>query len=311
MTLAIVWVGWLVVLGVVINGLSAERKRATIVQRLSQLADDLDQRYESEKEKARKQQRPYRLYAALLAPTLNRLGHWLSFSSPAAGSLERQLLEAGHPLNMLPAELLGLKAALAMLGVLIAGLASWWLHRHAWLDLAPAMLALPCLLFLIPNFALRRMAAERRLAIKFALPDMLDLLIINIEAGIGLDGAIYRAVERLRMPLTDELNRVLAEVSAGKPRIQSLKEMAERLRIEDLSIIIASIHQAEQLGTGIAQALKSQAVQMRRRRSNELREMAAKLPTKLLFPIVLFIFPTLFMVLLGPGGIMLFRSGAF
>jgi tight adherence protein C len=140
---------------------------------------------------------------------------------------------------------------------------------------------------------------------------MLDLLIINIEAGVGLDGAIHRSVERLQMPLTFELHRVLTEISAGKSRVLALREMAERLRIEQLSLIVASIQQSEQMGTSIGQALRQQADQLRRRRSNELREIAAKLPIKLLFPIVLFIFPTLFMVLLGPGIIKLFRSDAF
>jgi tight adherence protein C len=125
---------------------------------------------------------------------------------------------------------------------------------------------------------------------------------------VGLEGAIARSIERLQMPLTFELQRVLTEINAGKSRIIALREMAERLRIEEFSLIIASIQQSEQMGTSIGGALRQQAQQLRRRRSNELREIAAKLPTKLLFPIVLFIFPTLFMVLLGPGAILAYRS---
>lgn len=307
--LALLWLGWLFLLALIVNSVSAERKRALIASRLSQIAEAGE--VESAEARARRERRPYRLYAALIAPLLARLGQLMSWSTPSSRTLERQLLEAGHPWNMQPLELLGLKSFFGLLGGGVALALTFLLHQQRMTALAPVLLAFPVIGFLGPNFMLGHLARHRRLEIRYALPDMLDLLIINIEAGIGLDGAIFRAVERLRMPLTDELNRVLSEVSAGKPRIQSLREMAERLRIEDLSLIIASMQQAETMGTGIAHALKGQAEQMRKRRSNELRELAAKLPTKLLFPIVLFIFPTLFMVLLGPGMIMILRSGAF
>lgn len=300
--LALIWtfgaliVGWSV---------SNQRSRSVIQSRLANLAGEGD---DGAKKKGLTLARFYEVF---IAPSLTKLAPLATWATPTLDSLERQLADAGHPMNMSALELLGLKVFTTIIGLAFAGGLFMLLLNVGRPNLGLVLLTFPILGFLFPNFALRYLAGGRRREIRLTLPDMLDLLIINIEAGVGLDGAIYRAVERLKMPLTQELNRVLAEVQAGKPRIQSLREMAERLRIEELSLIIACIQQSEQLGTSIGLALRAQAQQMRKRRANELREIAAKLPTKLLIPIVFFIFPTLFLVLLGPGAIMMVRSGSF
>jgi tight adherence protein C len=146
---------------------------------------------------------------------------------------------------------------------------------------------------------------------KVALPDMLDLIVLSMDAGIGFDGALGRAVEKSRGPLSDEMRRVLNEISHGKTRAEAFSGLAARCRMEDLSLLLAAINQSEQLGTSIGTALRIQVHEIRRRRTQELREMAAKLPVKMLIPLVVCIFPTVLLIVLGPAAILLLKGGIF
>lgn len=296
---------WSIALCLLVLGLSQHRTASIIRTRMDSVAVG---RTDPGRERPPSQVSLPHLYHGLVAPALDRIGSMMSWVNPSLSHLDRLLADAGHPLDMHAVELLGLNVlSLLMgggLGILIILKAPTSLVQYT----IPLLIAFCALGYSLPRFVLQRMARDRRRAIRYSLPDMLDLLIINIEAGIGLEGAIARSIERLQIPLTFELHRVLTEINAGKSRLLSLREMAERLRIEEFSLIIASIQQSEQMGTSIGGALRQQAQQLRRRRSNELREIAAKLPTKLLFPIVFFIFPTLFMVLLGPAAILAFRT---
>jgi tight adherence protein C len=115
-------------------------------------------------------------------------------------------------------------------------------------------------------------------------------------------------IEKLKSPLSTEMERALQEMRIGKLRSESLRDMAKRLKIQELSSFVAAICQAEQLGVSIAQVLKVQSEALRQTRSQRAREMAAKLPVKMLFPLVFFIFPALFVVVLAPGAIQIGRA---
>ncbi len=163
--------------------------------------------------------------------------------------------------------------------------------------------------FLGPIFWLRRLANRRRRLILRQLPDMLDLITLSVEAGLAFDGAVYEATRRFKGPLSDELKKAMKEVTLGKPRAQALRNVAERLKLEDISLLVSSVHQAETLGAPLADALKALAIELRKKRLRMIREQIAKLPVKLIFPLVLFIFPTLFIVILGPAIVQLSRTG--
>ncbi len=155
--------------------------------------------------------------------------------------------------------------------------------------------------FLIPRLLLSRRTAVRRAAISDALPDALDLLAVTVEAGLGLYGAIARLVECTSGPLADEFALVLTELRVGESSERALKRMASRLDTAEVTSFVRSLLQGEQLGLSLGQTLRNLADDSRRRRRSLAEEAAAKAPIKMLFPAALFIFPALFMVILGPA----------
>ena len=161
---------------------------------------------------------------------------------------------------------------------------------------------------LLPHYLLQRVVNQRQTRIRKALPDTIDLLTVSVEAGVGFDGAMAKVAEKVRGPITDEMMRALEEMRLGKPRMQALRDMAERINLQEVRTFVAALYQAEQLGVSIAKVLRVQGETMRTRRSQFAREAAAKLPVKMLFPLVFFIFPALFVVVLGPGLIGIYKA---
>lgn len=162
-----------------------------------------------------------------------------------------------------------------------------------------------CLLaYLLPNFLLNRLISSRQKKIREALPDALDLLVVCVEAGQGLDAAIKRVAEDLRESspiISQELLLVNLEIMAGLERQQALKNLGERTGVEELVSLCNILIQSDRFGTSIAQALKIQSDYIRTDRQQKLEGLAAKTPVKLLFPMLLFIFPAIMVVILGPA----------
>ena len=144
-------------------------------------------------------------------------------------------------------------------------------------------------------------ARNRGKEIQRDLPDILDLLTVSVEAGLGFDAALVKVVERKKGPLADEFGIVLREIRVGKPRKEALRELSERVKVDDITSLVSAVIQADQLGVGISNILRIQAEQVRTKRRQQAEESAMKAPIKMLFPLVFFIFPTLFVVLLGPA----------
>jgi tight adherence protein C len=155
--------------------------------------------------------------------------------------------------------------------------------------------------FTIPKLMLGRRTAARRAEISNDLPDALDLLAVTVEAGLGLFGAIARLVECTEGALADEFSLVLTELRVGESSERALKRMAKRLDLPEVTSFVRSLLQGEQLGLSLGQTLRNLADDARRRRRSLAEEAAAKAPIKMLFPAALFIFPALFMVILGPA----------
>lgn len=160
----------------------------------------------------------------------------------------------------------------------------------------------------VPEFMLKSAARKRREQILKGMPDMLDLLGVSVEAGLGFDAALQKVVEKFRGPLKDEFERTLQEINLGKPRREALRDMGERVNVDDLTTLLASIIQAEQLGVGIGNVLRIQSAQLRANRRMRAEEKAQQAPVKILIPLLLFIFPTILIVLLGPAVIQLMET---
>jgi len=155
--------------------------------------------------------------------------------------------------------------------------------------------------WMFPRMWLKGKLKSRQKVVIRALPDALDLITTCVEAGLGLDAALARVAEKSEGPLANELTRMLRDVAMGKLRKDALSEMSDRIGVEELSSFINSVIQAEQLGVGIAQVLRVQSDQMRTRRRQRAEKAAHEAPIKMIFPLVLFIFPAFLAVILGPA----------
>jgi tight adherence protein C len=160
---------------------------------------------------------------------------------------------------------------------------------------------LPALGAQAPRSWLDRKVEERMHAIRRDLPDTLDLMAISVEAGVGFEGALSVVCDNFTSPLADEFARTLREMELGLPRRDALQNLKKRTEVPELSNFVLTLTQADALGMPVGRILKISADEMRSKRQQWAREKAAKLPVKILFPLVLFIFPAIFVVLLGPA----------
>jgi tight adherence protein C len=154
--------------------------------------------------------------------------------------------------------------------------------------------------FIAPMMLLRRMAKNRQNNFWKALPDSLDLLTTCVEAGLSLDFAFQRVAERQRGPVGEEVTRMLREKALGQTRREALTAMAQRIDLPDVNVFVNSVIQAETLGTSIGQVLRTQSRQLRMRRRQRAEQVARQAAPKMVFPLVFFVLPSLFIVILGP-----------
>lgn len=164
--------------------------------------------------------------------------------------------------------------------------------------------------FYLPDLWLRIRIGRRKEAMFKGLPDALDMLVVCVEAGMGLDAAISRVGEEMQLThkvLSDELNQVTYELRAGKHRQEALRNLAQRTDLEDLASLVSLLIQTDKFGTSISQALRVYSDTMRTKRFQRAEEIAAKIGVKMSFPLILFIFPSLFVVILGPALVIVYR----
>ena len=164
--------------------------------------------------------------------------------------------------------------------------------------------------YLLPGMVLGRLIEKRKQEIRNGLPDALDLFIVCVEAGCGLDQAIVKATDELGLThpaLAYELRLITTEIRAGKPRMEAFKNFAARTRVDDVQSLVAMLVQTDKFGTSVAQALRTHAETSRTKRRQAAEERAAKVGVKLVFPLVLFLFPALYAVILGPAFISFVR----
>jgi tight adherence protein C len=147
------------------------------------------------------------------------------------------------------------------------------------------------------------MIKRRQKDIRKQLPDVLDLLTIAVEAGLGFDAAMDRVGQRYKGAMGDELVRAQNEIRMGRPWNDAMRDLGDRTGVDDLRTLVVSLIQAKELGVNLGNVLRAQSIRFREERARRAREQAQKAPTKMMFPLILFIFPTLFIVLMGPAAL--------
>jgi tight adherence protein C len=220
------------------------------------------------------------------------------------GRLQRRLTKAGYPGPRAAA----LYAAAEMVLPVVFGLATIWYFGMSG-GVVFALLA-ACIGYAVPGFWLSHRTNVRQKQIRNGLPDALDLLIVCIEAGSAIDQAIVKVSEELALPypaLAAELRLVNTEVRAGKPRLEAFKNFAARTGVDDVRSLVAMLVQTDRFGTSIAHALRTHAAVSRTKRRQRAEERAAKLGVKLVFPLVFFLFPAMYVVVLGPAVIKIIK----
>ncbi|SDF21852.1 type II secretion system F family protein [Sporomusa acidovorans] len=245
----------------------------------------------------------------VLAPLTGDAAAILTKFTPRAvrAAMEQKLIMAGGFGKLTSGEFLGVMGFLALALPVIAGLLGV-LAGTAGSKVIGYMLVAFLVSQLLPFLLLNQKIAKRKRSIQKDLPDVLDLLTVSVEAGLGFDGALAKLAEKMKGALVDEFNRVLQEIRMGIARRDALAAMGMRCEVPDLSLFTTSLVQADQLGVSIGNVLRVQSAAMREKRRRRAEEKAMKAPIKMLLPLILFIFPSLFVVLLGPAVIQMFAS---
>ena len=218
--------------------------------------------------------------------------------------LQRRLTRAGYP----TARAAAIYAAAEVATPIVLALATLW--YFGWGRGAIFAFLAAGVGYALPGLWLQYRTGGRQKQIRNGLPDALDLLIVCVEAGSALDQAIVKATEELALPypaLAEELRLITTETRAGKPRLEAFKNFAARTGVDDVRALVAMLVQTDRFGTSIAQALRTHAQTSRTKRRQRAEERAAKLGVKLVFPLVFFLFPAMYVVVLGPAIIKIIR----
>jgi tight adherence protein C len=244
-------------------------------------------------------QRPFS--ERVLAPLGDRLARWTLKLHPktTVEGVSARLLAAGLGRTIAPTTFLAFKSALAIGGLFLGALFGGAATGAGGVLLFA--IALGGIGFITPDFAVSAKARSRKDRIRAELPDALDLMAVSVEAGLGFDGAISKLTEHMAGPLADEFALTLSEVRIGESRQDALKKLSDRTGTPELSSFVRAIIQADQLGISLGRILRVQATDSRLKRQAAAEEKAMKAPIKMLFPTVLFIFPAMFLVILGPA----------
>jgi len=238
----------------------------------------------------------------VLKPIVDRIGGLVKVFTPmeVLHSTQKKITASG--MNMQPMTMITMQVVFAILLPGIIALLGVPAKMEAMK--AGGILIGACFMgYMLPNMWLKGKVSARALEIRRALPDALDLLCISVEAGLGFDLALMKVVEKTKNALSVEFGRTLLEIRMGKPRRESLKDMATRLDVDDLNQFISALVQADKLGVSIGNVLRVQSDQMRNKRRQRAEETAMKAPLKMSFVLVFFVLPALLIVLLGPAAI--------
>ncbi len=237
----------------------------------------------------------------IVKPIVGRISSFLIRRTPpkTVESIKRNLVLAGNPYNMDVRDLLGIKGLLALL---LGGMVLLVFVRGGNLLMGMLFsLVLGALGYYVPNIWLSSRVSARKSELVKTLPDALDLLTVCVEAGLGFDSAMFKVSQKWDNALSLEFSRVLSEIRMGKTRREALRALVARTDVQDIATFVGAIIQADQLGVSIAKVLQIQSEQMRTRRRQRAEELAHQAPIKMIFPMVFLIFPSIYVIVLGPA----------
>lgn len=246
-----------------------------------------------------------------LLPLIRGLARMLNRTAPQKNVeyMRHKLELAGNPNHWTVAEFLGVRGLAGIVVSALGTLLAIALNMEAALVLL--FLGIGAVLgFYMPLFWLNRKIKARQKAIQKQLPDAMDLLTISVESGLGFDAAMGKVAEKWDNELSRAFARVISEIRVGKPRREALRDMSARIEVTDFTNFIAAVIQADQLGVSIAKVLRIQSEQMRIKRRQRAEELANQAPVKMLIPLAFLVFPSIFIVLLGPT-VLIFTQGGF
>ena len=228
------------------------------------------------------------------------------------GKLKQRLFQGGFRSETAPTIFLGLKFIGLAVGLLCGGATAVLRGDYSTFSLVSTALLLT-FLFVLPDIVLWFISRRRKDAIFRSLPDTLDLMVVCVEAGLGLDQAMRRVAEEMKntyRAICEEIALSNFHLQMGRPRTEVLHDLGQRTGVDDVRALTSVLIQAEKFGTGVGQALRAHSDSMRTRRRQMAEEKAAKTAVKMLIPLVLFIFPGIFVILIGPAAISIMRQFA-
>jgi len=239
-----------------------------------------------------------------LRPFIKGMAGFIARFTPSTRleTTQKKLIQAGFAGRLQASDFMGMKGLAALFLAAFGAVVSFRLvPQWGTVGLFVCIMLLGLLGYFVPDLWLSGQETRRRDSIQRALPDAIDLLTISVEAGLGFDAALARVVEKSDNLLTREFGRVIQEMRVGVARRDALRALVERTGVDDLSVFVTAIIQAEQLGASIANVLRIQSAEMRVRRRQRAEILAHQAPIKMLFPMVFLIFPLLMVVVLGPA----------
>lgn len=292
-----------IILGLVLFVASATKNEMLLKRKLNELEEESE--YDAYVRRGSRLVEEMPLLQRTFYPYIIRFSDLMKKLLPAqkVEEINRKLIVAGNPKNMTATEFLGIQGALIVIIpvlIILFGIITGKFGGSIFLALLGAGFG-----YLIPNMILSSKIKERQKIILKSLPFTLDLLNISVDAGLGFDSAMDKVATHMDGPIAHEFSVVLSEIRLGKSRKEALKNMIERTEVSELNQFIVAIIQAEKLGVGMGRLLKAQSKSMRLAAKQRAQEQAFKAPVKMLFPMILFIFPAIFVVLLGPAALYL------
>lgn len=209
----------------------------------------------------------------------------------------KSIVQAGLEKEYTPLRIIGLQVLLA----LVLGATGLLVVRRSGTS-SPALIVIFMIIgIVLPVSLIRSKASKRRKQIERSLPDLLDLLYISVEAGLGFDSALKKSAQKMQGPLSVEVLKALADINKGRNRTEAFKNIADRTEVDDVRSFLMAVIQSEKLGSNVSTMLRTQARVMRQKRQQRAEEKAQRLPVLMLLPLVFLMFPALFVVLLGPA----------
>lgn len=237
----------------------------------------------------------------IIKPVLEGVGKAVLRLAPKEmiAGMENKIIMAGKPYNWGVKNWLGIQAFM-ILGLPVLILLLYIQFRMDVSKLILIIVASVLIGMLFPNMILNGKIRKRQSEVTKSMPDIMDLLTVSVEAGLTFDSALSKVVEKMPGSLAREFETVLQEIKVGKTKKEALYQMADRIGVQDMRSFVSAVVQADQLGVSLGRVLRLQSEQIRQNRKQRISEKAMKAPIKMLIPMVVFIFPTIFIVLLGP-----------